>query len=89
MRQHGLLEQGEACDDGNDAAGDGCAAGCAVERGWVCDDFDPSYCIEQENWDHLSIGGGGCGCSTGVVDPSWFALLAVLFGIDRRRRRRR
>lgn len=33
---NGLVEAGEACDDANDAAGDGCSAGCAVEEDWTC-----------------------------------------------------
>lgn len=33
----GLLLTGEACDDGNRRAGDGCDAACALEAGWVCD----------------------------------------------------
>ena len=34
-----LLDVGEACDDGNTAAGDGCSPACAVEtdRYWDCD----------------------------------------------------
>ncbi|NTX12881.1 DUF4215 domain-containing protein [Myxococcus sp. CA051A] len=31
------LQTGEACDDGNKVAGDGCTATCAIEDGWVCD----------------------------------------------------
>jgi len=89
---NGLTEQGESCDDGNDDADDGCDADCAVELGWACDDFDPSYCVEQEDWDHLVLGGGGCGCRSGTMDPSWltlFAVLAGLRGLRRRHERRR
>lgn len=32
----GLLEPGEACDDGNTVEGDGCAW-CAIEPGWSCE----------------------------------------------------
>jgi len=32
----GLIEQGEECDDGNTAAGDGCDGKCTVEQCWVC-----------------------------------------------------
>ncbi|MBV1859700.1 MAG: hypothetical protein KUG77_14900, partial [Nannocystaceae bacterium] len=32
----GSLEEPEACDDGNTAAGDGCSEGCEVEDGWTC-----------------------------------------------------
>ena len=30
------IEHGETCDDGNDAAGDGCTATCQLEDGWAC-----------------------------------------------------
>src|SRR5689334_23220983 len=34
----GLVEGTEACDDGNLAPGDGCAATCTVETGYACAD---------------------------------------------------
>ena len=44
----GQLGVGEACDDGNTDAGDGCSATCVVERGYVCNaarcDPDGSHC---------------------------------------------
>jgi fibro-slime domain-containing protein len=33
----GLITGSEECDDGNDAAGDGCSATCTEENGWICD----------------------------------------------------
>jgi uncharacterized delta-60 repeat protein len=33
---NGVLEPGEACDDGNGWGSDGCSATCQVEKGWVC-----------------------------------------------------
>lgn len=33
---NGTLDSGEACDDGNDQAGDGCGALCTLEPGWAC-----------------------------------------------------
>jgi len=33
---NGLVESGEACDDGNTAVGDGCDASCNVEPCWAC-----------------------------------------------------
>ncbi len=39
----GLVEGSEACDDGNEAAGDGCDAACAVEAGFSCQGA-PSVC---------------------------------------------
>ena len=32
----GVLQPGEACDDGNTKSGDGCTATCGAEDGWVC-----------------------------------------------------
>ena len=40
---NGSLEGTEACDDGNAMAGDGCDAGCAIEKGWDCSGM-PSSC---------------------------------------------
>jgi cysteine-rich repeat protein len=31
-----ILDDGETCDDGNTAGGDGCSATCEVESGWSC-----------------------------------------------------
>ncbi len=43
---NGLVEPGEACDDGGTMGGDGCAADCNVEFGYVCDQYSPSTCTE-------------------------------------------
>lgn len=40
---NGLVDQGEACDDGNLMGGDGCGAGCALEAGFLCGGA-PSVC---------------------------------------------
>ena len=40
---NGLIEGGEACDDGNTGAGDGCDGECTMEDGWVCTG-EPSEC---------------------------------------------
>ena len=34
---NGILQDAEACDDGNAQDGDGCAADCSVEPGWQCE----------------------------------------------------
>ncbi|MBN1585727.1 hypothetical protein JW899_05185 [Candidatus Uhrbacteria bacterium] len=39
----GFLEDGEECDDGGTANGDGCSSSCAVEDGWWCEG-EPSEC---------------------------------------------
>src|SRR5262249_48383395 len=33
---NGAIELGEACDDGNTVAGDGCSPACTVETGFTC-----------------------------------------------------
>ncbi len=37
----GILDTGEACDDGNNRAGDGCAPDCTVEAGTTCETLTP------------------------------------------------
>jgi large repetitive protein len=39
---NGAIEEGELCDDGNDAEDDGCF-GCQIEPGWACEG-EPSVC---------------------------------------------
>jgi cysteine-rich repeat protein len=40
---NGVVEAGEACDDGGIISGDGCSSTCAVEPGWICTG-QPSAC---------------------------------------------
>lgn len=49
-----LVEQGEACDDGNTTPGDGCNADCLLENGQVCADrnqCESAVCDAAENPD--------------------------------------
>lgn len=39
-----LVGPSEACDDGNNVAGDGCDALCRVETGYACESGSPSRC---------------------------------------------
>ncbi len=39
----GLVSASEECDDGNNATGDGCNAGCGIEAGFACQG-NPSVC---------------------------------------------
>ncbi len=50
----GALDEGEACDDGNTVAGDGCAPDCTLETGALCDP-----CVGDED-----CGGGDDLCVT-------------------------
>ncbi len=68
----GTLDPGEACDDGNVVAGDGCSATCQDE---VCGNgvLDPGEACDDGN----TTGGDGCSadcssdetCGNGTVDP--------------------
>lgn len=41
----GVLQQGEECDDDNNAPDDGCSPSCEIEDGWCCDtSFSPTDC---------------------------------------------
>ena len=59
---NGVVDHGEACDDGNTAVGDGCRPTCTIER---CGDgiVDPQEQCDDGNQDD----GDGCGanCTTG------------------------
>ncbi len=44
----GVFDSGEACDDGNLIAGDGCTPACAVEQCWTCSGA-PSACSPLSN----------------------------------------
>ncbi len=77
---NGRLDEGEACDDGNIVAHDGCSSSCAVERGWTCDG-EPSVCEATCGDGLLAEGAEVCddhntddhdGCSSlCVVEPGW------------------
>ncbi|MFP3881615.1 MAG: myxococcus cysteine-rich repeat containing protein [Actinomycetota bacterium] len=42
----GIIDQGEECDDGNLADGDGCSSTGQIEPGWTCEG-EPSVCTES------------------------------------------
>jgi cysteine-rich repeat protein len=54
----GLVTPWQLCDDGDDAAGDGCSAVCTVEKGWDCAG-EPSVCTPTCG-DGLTVGGEVC-----------------------------
>ena len=60
----GILEVGEACDDGNNTGGDGCRADCTVE---ACGDaiLDPGEACDDGN----TVAGDGCDASC-MIEPS-------------------
>jgi cysteine-rich repeat protein len=65
---NGLMEAGEACDDGNALAADGCGVTCMVEAGYACAGT-PSSCdpvcgdamiVGAETCDGANLGGFTC-----------------------------
>lgn len=65
----GIVDPGEACDDGNNASGDGCWTGCVIEGCWACAG-SPSVCapadgISCDDGNECTAGdtcaGGTCG----------------------------
>ncbi len=68
----GVVNDGEACDDGNTVAGDGCSANCAIESPAICGNgvVEPGEYCDDNNTDD----GDGCSaecqneCGNGVVD---------------------
>jgi cysteine-rich repeat protein len=74
-----VVTAGEACDDGDKRAGDGCSPSCTIEIGWVCSG-SPSDCSTVCG-DGMVVGAEQCddgnlvdgdGCSpTCTIDPGW------------------
>ena len=77
----GMIVPGEACDDFNLVADDGCSPACDVELGWTCGSAAPSTCGAAECGDGLIIDDEECdddnaaaldGCDEGcVLEPGW------------------
>ncbi len=75
----GLLAPGEACDDGNAVAGDGCSTICEVEPGYTCTG-EPSVCLAncgdgligagEECDDGAAVSGDGCS-NVCTVEPGY------------------
>jgi cysteine-rich repeat protein len=62
----GMIGDGEACDDDNEVAGDGCSD-CWFEDGWGCSN-EPSLCFPACN-PLVDDCGAGYGCY--VAEPTW------------------
>jgi fibro-slime domain-containing protein len=79
---NGLLEGGEACDDGNTALGDGCTASCKIETDWACPTPN-SPCVStivcgdghisgnEVCDDHNALDGDGCSADCKTVEAGW------------------
>jgi fibro-slime domain-containing protein len=50
----GNIDDGEACDDGNQVPGDGCSTTCTVEDGFLCTD------VEQPDTEPCELASGDC-----------------------------
>jgi cysteine-rich repeat protein len=62
-----VREQGEACDDGNTLSGDGCAADCRLESGFVCGNGNGATCNRScAGMTGTECQGGDC-CASLVV----------------------
>jgi fibro-slime domain-containing protein len=78
---NGQPDPGEACDDHNTVAGDGCTALCQIEPGWSCPTFgapcNPPVCgdgilaLNELCDDGNTVGGDGCSANCQSVDPGW------------------
>ncbi len=73
---NGVLESGEACDDGNNYGADGCAGNCTVEQtvsldlgGATCvgGDFIDQPCDSSEIFNNFGCYGGVCGTTSVTV----------------------
>ncbi len=63
---NGVLDPGEACDDGNAANGDCCSATCQLDPpGTSCDDRNP--CTVGESCDEAGVCGGFTSCRTNTT----------------------
>lgn len=56
----GVLDAGEACDDGNRTSCDGCSDLCVAEPGLVCGDGIPELLCGEQCDDGNAIDGDGC-----------------------------
>ncbi len=64
----GVVQSGEACDDGNSSSRDGCTDACEIADGFVCDG-EPSVCTPESGGTERVCGDGilsiGEGCDDG------------------------
>lgn len=57
---NGVLDDDEACDDGNADNADGCDDACAFESGWVCSSTSPTICAPDGDGDGTPDGQDNC-----------------------------
>ncbi len=61
---NGIINSGEACDDGGTVPGDGCSSSCQVEGGWICQG-QPSTCLQGGAGGSFNSCGDYCDTFTG------------------------
>jgi fibro-slime domain-containing protein len=80
----GVVNAGEACDDGNGTGNDGCT-GCAVDANWSCVGLGPSKCTHEVCGDGIRTPSEPCddgnavstdGCSSCTVTAGWVCPVA-------------
>ena len=72
----GVVQPGEACDDGNTSDGDGCSAACEVECGFACEKKSEGLRIFSTCTRHCGDGvaikcGGGTPSASPPFLPRW------------------
>jgi len=73
---NGVVDDGETCDDGNFAGGDGCSASCTVECGYLC--LEPGQsCIAGFNGVQCDSAGPPFGQASPVANVCRIATLSV------------
>ena len=77
---NGKLDVNEMCDDENRRSNDGCSPLCIIEKGWTCDDGEPSTCTHTCGDGHLddneacddNSNEDGDGCSANCdIETGW------------------
>ncbi|MCH2109635.1 MAG: DUF4215 domain-containing protein [Polyangiaceae bacterium] len=65
----GVLDDGEACDDGNGRPADGCSGICTIESGYACEAPGAACVVDATCGNGLYEPVGGEGCDDGGVSP--------------------
>ena len=73
---NGVVEDGEACDDGNSVSGDGCSTDCkAIEPGYVCYEGKPCEQVSGVCGNGKVDDGEACDDGNQVSGDGWGRIL--------------